>query len=133
MTRSAKTLVFLDALAIFLFCAGGIFFHDVPGSLLFHVLRIAGPFVVGYFPLAYLVGAYQVEGGMAAYLGRSAQGWFGGISAGIILRGLLQGAVPLPSFVGFTLGFTGVCIMLFRTCAWPWVRPQDYPPGEEMS
>lgn len=125
MTRSLKILVFLDALAIVLFSAGGILFHDVPGSPLLHVLRIAAPFVVGYFPLAYLVGAYQVEGSMASYLGRSAQGWFGGISAGIILRSLLRGAVPLPAFVGFTLGFTGVCMMVLRSCAWPWVRSRE--------
>ncbi len=117
--RISSALIAGDAVILLAFTIGGMSFHRSPdGFVLARVLEILLPFALSYLGVAYAVGAFQDRADGKSFALRSAAAWLPGILGGVLLRSLLLGRPPIPSFVGITLVFTGVCFLLWRATYW---------------
>lgn len=107
-----------DSLVLLAFTLGGMAFHSVPGTVGSQAARIAAPFFLGYFLVAYLLGALRVGGGGWEFTFRSAGAWLAGIGLGVLLRIALEGRLPVGSFVMVTFAFTGALLLGWRALYW---------------
>lgn len=117
-------LIIGDFLVLMAFSGGGIAFHEVEGSVVAELIRIATPFLIGYFPLAFAFGALERPDSGKTFAGRSAAALYLGLGCGFVLRGIQRGSVPLGSFVGITLIFCTVLMLLYRGTYWWVTRPK---------
>ena len=111
-------LVLGDAAVLLAFCAGGIAFHDTPGSWPLELARIGFPFVLGYYLCAHLTGALLWEPDGRRFSSRTLLAWLTGVGLGILLRVVLEGRFPMPTFVVVTYLFTGALLSLWRAAYW---------------
>ncbi len=107
-------LVLGDLVVLLLFSGGGIAFHEVQGSPLAELLRIATPFLLGYFPMAYAIGALEQPTSRGSFALRSSLALLVGMGVGFLLRGLQRGAMPSPVFMGIALVFCAVLMLVWR-------------------
>jgi hypothetical protein len=113
-SRARPTLVVGDIAALALFAPLGLMSHE-EGITAAAVLRNAGPIVVGWLAASLLLRTYAVGGGTAR--GRTIATWAAGVSAGVVLRGVLLGRSLGESQVTFllvTLIVTGTLLAAWR-------------------
>jgi hypothetical protein len=103
-----------DGLALVAFVTFGLLSHD-------HALGAAGyardalPLLAGWFAAAVLFGLYR-GGGRRALLAT----WAVGVTLGVVVRALVLGRAPdggEAAFLGVTLAFTLLFVLLFRSAA----------------
>lgn len=111
-----------DALVLALFSAGGLAFHSVSGAAFVELTRIGAPFALGYFLVAHLLQATRWDAAPARFMGRSAAAWLLGIGLGILLRIVVEGRVPIASFLAVTYAFTGALLLGWRAVYWTAAR-----------
>ena len=112
--RSRPTLVIGDIAALCLFAPLGLLSHD-EGITAAAVARNAGPIVVGWLAASVLLQTYAVGGGTARR--RTVATWAVGVTAGVVLRGILLGRSVGEAQVAFllvTLSVTGVLLGAWR-------------------
>lgn len=112
--RAHPALVVGDVAALALFAPLGLVSHD-EGITAAAVARNAGPLVVGWLAASLLLRTYGVAGGDAR--GRTIATWAVGVTAGVVLRGILLGRTLGESQVTFllvTLTVTGVLLAAWR-------------------
>lgn len=107
-----------DALVLLVFSLGGIAFHRVPGSAWLQLWRIGLPFALGYFLVAGMLGALRPTVVGLEFARRSAAAWVVGIGLGVLLRVIIEGRTPIPSFLLVTFLFTGTLLLTWRGLYW---------------
>ena len=107
-----------DSLVLLVFSLGGLTFHRVSGSVWIEIARIGLPFVLGYFLVAGILGALRPTTVGKEFAGRSVTAWFVGIGLGVLLRIIIEGRVPIPSFLLVTFLFTGTLLLTWRGLYW---------------
>ena len=117
MTRKISWLIGVgDAVMLLLFAFGGEVTHELfyPGSLILSVLHVALPFLIVWFPAAYLLDV--LDDASAAqpkvWLYRTLGAWLIAAPLGIVVRGWLIGRDVIPTaFLLTTYGF-GIALLL---------------------
>lgn len=109
-------LVIGDVLALLIFVIIGRLSHGFTNDWLINVARIATPFLIGWFAVALLIGAYRADllRAPTALLWRSAVAWIVGDLLAFALRAFLfQNNVTLP-FALTSVAFTGLFLLGWR-------------------
>ena len=114
--RSLPVLIVGDVVALLLFVVVGLASHRMNTSWLFNLLRIGTPFLIGWFAVAPLTGAYTLpaKDGARDFLRRSALNWLLGVGLGLALRATLFREGFVPTFATITTLVTGVFVMGWR-------------------
>jgi hypothetical protein len=115
--RLISILVVGDILALFMFVIVGRLSHDMTSNWLINIARIATPFLLGWFAVGVLAGAYQARllSRPAMFLRRSALTWLLGIGLGFVFRAVLFGDGVPPIFILVILTFTGLFLLGWRS------------------
>ncbi|MDP9380369.1 MAG: DUF3054 domain-containing protein [Chloroflexota bacterium] len=111
---SVGLLVLGDVLALAAFIAVGLANHNRTENLLADITRIGAPFLLGWFALAALLGAYRPAQGRGSFMLRSALAWALGIGAGLLLRNTVFGSNFSPIFAIISYVFTGLFLIGWR-------------------
>lgn len=127
-SRFSKTLIAGDMLVWLAFTLGGIAFHHVPGSLLLQAVRIGGPFFLGYFVAALLLGALSSPSRGGGRVRASVGAWSLGTGLGILLRTVVEGRYPVTTFVLITYAFSGFLLLGWRA-GYGWLSRSSEDPS----
>lgn len=110
------TLIAGDVLALLLFVVVGRLSHDMTSDWLANVARIATPFLLGWFLVAVLVGAYRLQlvSDPGQFLLRTIVSWLVGTGLALVFRVLLFGDTVTWAFALVALAFTGLFLISWR-------------------
>ncbi len=114
--RSLPVLVAGDVVALLLWVVAGLATHQMYSHWLLNVIRVAAPFLIGWFVVAPFTGAYRLPApSRRDFLARSALTWLAGVAIGLLLRATLFGNGFVPIFAVVTLVVTAVFVLGWRT------------------
>jgi undecaprenyl pyrophosphate phosphatase UppP len=121
LPREIQVLAAGDAIALLLWVVAGLASHQMWGSWLFNLLRVAAPFLIGWFAVAPFTGAYRLprpdERGQ--FMRRSALTWLIATAVGLALRSTIFRSTFFLTFALITLLITGIFVLGWRaTFAW---------------
>ncbi len=111
---SVGLLVLGDVLALAAFIAVGLANHNRTENLIADITRIGAPFLLGWFVVAALLGAYRPVQGRGNFMLRSALAWVLGIGVGLLLRNTVFGSNFSPVFAIISYVFTGLFLLGWR-------------------
>lgn len=113
---SIAILAIGDVVAVLVFVLVGLENHRMTSNLLFNVVRIAAPFLIGWFVVAPFTGAFSrpLLHRPGAFMLRSVLTWLVGIGIGLVLRNTIFGEDFSRVFAIVTLVFTGIFILSWR-------------------
>lgn len=120
-TRDHQVLAAGDVLALLVWVVAGLASHQMWSHWLLNVLRVAAPFVIGWFGVTPITGAYQLPeiDSRTAFMRRSALTWLLGTAVGLVLRATVFRSGFVLTFALVTLIVTGVLVLGWRaTFAW---------------
>jgi hypothetical protein len=105
-----------DAIAMLGFVIAGFASHSMYNNWLFNLVRVGAPFLIGWFAVEPLTGAYRLPepGRRADFMRRSALNWLLGVAVGLFLRATVFRDSFVPTFALVTLGVTGVFMLGWR-------------------
>ncbi|MCB0115959.1 MAG: DUF3054 domain-containing protein, partial [Caldilineaceae bacterium] len=109
-------LVVGDVLALLIFVIIGRLSHGFTSDWLINVARIATPFLIGWFVVAFVVGAYRADllTSPASMMARAAAAWIVGDLLAFAIRSFVfQNNVTLP-FALTSVAFTGLFLLGWR-------------------
>lgn len=113
-----------DVLALLVFVVVGRLSHGFTGDWLSNVVRIAAPFLIGWFVAAFPLGAYRPDllHRPGLLLLRTAPAWLVGNGLAFALRAFLfQDNVTLP-FALTSMAFTGLFLLGWRAVYLWWIN-----------
>ena len=115
--RRLEVLIAGDAAALLLFVAVGLASHEMNTNVLWNLVRIATPFLLGWFLVAPFTQAYDLSTVQqtGTFMRRSAITWLGGIGLGLLLRATLFREGFVPTFALVTLIVTGLFLLGWRS------------------
>ena len=105
-----------DVGAFLLWVVAGLATHQLDSNWLFNVVRVAAPFLIGWFAVAPFTGAYNLHGASrVVFLCRSLLTWLAGTCLGLLLRATLFHNGFVPIFAAVTLVVTALLVLGWRT------------------
>lgn len=122
--RAPLILALGDGIALLSFVILGRISHGFTSDWIVNVLRISTPFLLGWFVLALLLGAYRLDllSRPSVMMGRSALAWIGGNLVAFAIRAwFFQNNVTLP-FALTSIAFTGLFLLGWRALYLWWVN-----------
>lgn len=121
--RQMAWLAVGDVIALVAWVVVGLESHHMSSNWLMSILRVVAPFIIGWFVVAPLVGAYRptLFNQPGPFMRHSALAWLGSVCLGLLLRATVFGSGFVPTFALVTFIVTAVFVLGWRA-AWIFFR-----------